>query len=217
MKKLRPVFLPAALAALTVLLSGCSLLNRASNSSSVPAQSSSSAAESAPPSSSQPASSEEDPASGHAVTPNEPAQSQPGRVLDITTDNAEFNRKFAENPVDKAYIKESDKAVSTIDMVNVSEKYAGLWQKEIDHAWSELTKKISTDSSGKPAKLKAEQKSWEDGKTAGLKKISDEALAAGGSMAQVNEASAVMDFYRSRAAQLYRELYDYDKNYSYAG
>lgn len=213
----RSVSTLAALAALTVLLSGCSLFSRltGAQSSSAPPQSSSSAAESrsqAPP---QSASSQENPASGHVVTPGEPAESQPGRVLTVTTDSEAFDRKFADNPIDKAYISESDQAVSTVDMVNVSQKYAGVWQDEVDHAYSLLTTKMSTDSSGKPAQYRAEQKSWEDGKAAALKKISSDALAAGGSMAEVDAASAVMDFYRSRAAKVYRELYDYDKNFEF--
>jgi len=199
--------------ALAVLLPGCSLFHKSQQTSVTPESSSSSPA--SLPASSGPDSSE-DPASGHVVAPNEPTDSQPGRVLTITTDSKAFNQKFQSNPVDQAYIKESDQAISTVDMVNVSQKYAGLWQKEIGHAWSELQKKMKADSSGKPAALKAEQKKWEDGKDAALKKITGDALSAGGSMAEVNAASQEMDFYRSRAAQLYRELYDYDKNYSYA-
>ena len=74
---------------------------------------------------------------------------------------------------------------------------------------------MATDSSTKPQQLKAEQKQWLSGKSAALKKISSAAQAAGGSMAQVNEAGGIMDFYRSRAAQIYKELYSYDKDYSY--
>lgn len=212
----RSVSTLAALAALTVLLSGCSLFShlKGTQSSSSPAQSSSSAAEeSSSRAPSQPASS--DPASGHVVTPGEPADSQPGRVLTVTTDSEAFDKKFADNPIDKAYISESDQAVSTVDMVNVSQKYAGVWEDEADHAYSLLTKKMSTDSSGKPAQYKAEQDKWESGRAAALKKINSDALAAGGSMAEVDAASAVMDFYRSRAAQIYRELYDYDKDFSF--
>lgn len=34
-------------------------------------------------------------------------------------------------------------------------------------------------------------------------------------MAQVDEASRVMDYYRSRAVELYEELYAIDPNYTY--
>ena len=152
----------------------------------------------------------------HVVTPAEPASSQNGPVINIQTDNKEFDAKFRQNPIDKSYISESAAAVSNIDMVNVSNKYAGLWQKEIDYAWSGLQKYMKADSSTRPAALKAEQQKWEGGKAAALQKIAADAQAAGGSMAQVDASSKTMDFYRSRANQLYRELYGYDKNYAYA-
>lgn len=215
MKRNRPVSVLAAGFALLFLLSACSIGNHAANESSSSQMSSSGVSSQV----SSQSSSEGDPASGdpsNSAAPQDPDDSQPGRVLDITTDNKKFDQKFSENPIDKAYIKESDEAVSTVDMVNVSQKYAELWQKEIDHAWSELSQKMATDSSKKPAALKAEQQKWEDGKEAALKKIADDAYSAGGSMAEVNAASQKMDFYRSRAAQLYRELYDYEAEYSYA-
>lgn len=218
MKKNLTVSVLAGALAMAALLPGCSLFRRSVESSAKPQSSSSSPSSPAASSqiSSEPASSSEDPASGHVVTPAQPAESQPGPVLTITTDSAAFNEKFAGNPVDKAYIKESNKAVSTVDMVNVSQKYAGLWQTEITHAWSMLSQKMSTDSSGRPAALKSEQQKWESGREAALKKITNDALSAGGSMAEVNAASETMDFYRSRAAQLYRELYDYDPDFSFA-
>jgi Protein of unknown function (DUF1311). len=150
------------------------------------------------------------------VLMSQPSESQNGPVLTVETDDKAFDKKFADNPIDKVYISEAAKAVSNVDMVNVSEKYSTIWQQEITHAYAELTKQMKTDSSTKPQQLKAEQAQWENGKGAALKKIGDDAQAEGGSMAQVNEASKVMDFYRGRAAQLYRELYSYDKNYSYA-
>ncbi len=147
---------------------------------------------------------------------SQPAESQNGPVLTVKTDDKEFDKKFAENPIDKAYVKESATAISNVDMVNVSEKYSGIWQKEIDGAYKALTKAMSTDSSQKPKQLKAEQEKWESGKTAALQKISAEAQAAGGTMAQVDAASKTMNYYRDRAAKLYRQLYSYDKNYIYA-
>jgi hypothetical protein len=205
--------LAGVLALALLVLPGCSH-HQAKEAAATPASSSSMASSTA--SSQQEASSEENQDSSQTSALSGPSESQPGPVLKITTDSAAFNQKFADNPLDKAYVKESNQAVSTVDMVNVSQKYAGLWQKEIDHAWKELLEKMKTDSSGQPAKLQAEQKKWEAGKSAALKKINSDALAAGGSMAEVNEASQVMDFYRNRAAQLYRELYQYESNYSYA-
>lgn len=199
-------------------VTGCSKWKNDS-SSTVPAGGIVTASSAASGSASRQAGSPSAPASSddtHVVTPGEPASSQNGPVIDIQTDNKEFDAKFKQNPIDKSYISESAAAVSNIDMVNVSNKYAGIWQKEIDHAWSGLEKHMKTDSSTRPAALKAEQQKWEDGKAAALQKIAADAQAAGGSMAQVDASSKTMDFYRSRANQLYRELYGYDKSYTYA-
>jgi uncharacterized protein YecT (DUF1311 family) len=214
MKRNLPASILAGALALALLLPGCSLFHSAQETSSAPEESSSSSASSQ--TSSLPASSGESVSSADSAVVSDPSDSQPGRVLKITTDNEAFDQKFGENPLDQAYIKESDQAVSTVEMVNVLDQFSALWEKEITHAWSQLQIKTSTDSSNKPAALKAEQQKWEAGKDAALKKIADDSLSAGGSMAVVDAASEKMDFYRSRAAQLYRALYEYDKNYSYA-
>lgn len=214
-RKLLSVLL--AFAILTSLLAGCGnnskikevgSFSSVSNSSTVSSQApvSSSASSEALPSSS----------SASSAQPNEPAESQPGQVIVIQTDDKAFDKKFAANPIDKAYIKESNQAFSNVEMVNVSNKFSGLWQKEITHAYSELTEHMKLDSSKKPETLRAEQETWLKGKSEAFKIINQTAQATGGTMAEVNSASAIMDYYRSRAAQIYKELYGYDKNYNYA-
>lgn len=217
MKKRQFLSVAAAFLAVSFLFAGCTLfqntkpsnvssqtdsLSSVQSSSSVPQETSSKPGES---SSSKPSS-----------TVSQTEDSQPGPVLTIQTDDKEFNEKFKQNPIDKKYIEESNNAISNVDMVNISNNYAEIWQDEITHAYSELKEKMAVDSSDKPKKYQAEQENWEKNKTAALKKISDAALSEGGSMAQVNEASQIMDFYRSRAAQLYHELYGYDQKYTYA-
>ena len=211
MKNKRKLCLAAAFAVAVTAFAGCGMLK--GGESSVPA---SSLGESSQAASSQPASSaQSEPASSgvHVVTPNEPAESQPGPVIDIETDSKEFNALFKENPIDKKYIEESNKAFSNVEMVQLSNKYAGIWEKEVTSVYNKVVKLASGDAL---SKIKAEQTAWVNGKTEAIKKIGDEAQAGGGTMAQVNTASGIMDYYRSRAAQLYRQLYSYDKNYSYA-
>lgn len=211
MKKTKLFSLFAAMCAAAVLFGGCSLFSGKNASSAVPAASfGSSSAQSSSGVSSQASSRAASSSSELSSHPNQPTGSQPGPVLTITTDSEAFNEKFKGNPIDKAYIAESNKAISTVDMVNVSRKYTKVWQNEVDSAWSELQKYKY------PEALGAEQRKWEDGKAAALRKISEDAQSAGGSMAEVNAASQTMDFYRSRAAQLYRELYNYKKDFSYA-
>lgn len=203
----------ACACAAALLLGGCALFRSEdkSSSSAVPAASfgSSAVSQESAGSSSEAESALSSAASSQAMS--EPASSEPGPVITIQTDSEAFNAKFKDNPIDKAYIAASNKSVSTVDMVNVSNQYSQLWEAEVKHAYSELTKAAGADS-----KFKDEQQKWESGKDAALKKIGKDAAAAGGSMAQVNEASQIMDYYRSRAAQLYRELYDYNKNFDYA-
>lgn len=141
---------------------------------------------------------------------------QQGPVLTVRTDSEAFDRLFAENPLDKKYKAEIAAAVSNLEMAKVSDRYAELWRAETDRAWAELQKPMKLDSSGKPAALEAEQRKWEDGREAALKKIADDAQAAGGSLAQVETSSRVMEFYRGRAAQLYRELYGYTQKFQLA-
>ena len=213
MKKILTILLLAVFAAAAA--SGCS---KDSSPSAVPAGGVAASSAVSGPASSQ-AAAPSAPASSDGASssaPFEPASSQNGPVIDIQTGDQAFDAKFKQNPVDKSYIKESAAAVSNIDMVNVSNKYAAAWQNEIDHAWSELQKYMKADSSSRPASLKAEQQKWEGGRAAALQKIAADAQSAGGTMAQVDAASKTMDFYRSRANQLYRELYSYDKNYTYA-
>ena len=63
--------------------------------------------------------------------------------------------------------------------------------------------------------LESEQQAWSDGTEAALEEFRADAQAVGGTMAQVDEASRVMDYYRSRAVELYEELYAIDPNYTY--
>lgn len=151
-----------------------------------------------------------------SVAGNEPTQSQPGQVIVIQTDDKEFDKLFKANPIDKKYIQDSNKAFSSVEMIQLSQKYADIWSKEVTHAYAELTKHMQLDSSMKPKELRAEQEKWVSGKAEALQKINDAAQAAGGTMAEVDAASGVMDYYRTRAAGVYKALYGYDKNYSYA-
>ena len=65
-------------------------------------------------------------------------------VIPIETDSPEFNKLFAENPIDASYVKEMADAVSTLDMVAVCRKYAELWEAEIDGGMEKLLS-LATD------------------------------------------------------------------------
>ena len=65
-------------------------------------------------------------------------------VIPIETDSPEFDKLFAENPIDASYVKEMADAVSTLDMVAVCRKYAELWEAEIDGGMEKLLS-LATD------------------------------------------------------------------------
>lgn len=212
----RNVRIFAVLLCAALLLPGCHKTDDAAvaPANTVPAssQADSSQAPSSDAPSSQAASSEQT-ASQEARQSN--ASSQGGIVKTAGTDSKEFNEKFSKNPVDASYTKEIKKAIATADMEKVFDKYAGLWEKEIIHAYAALKKALPSDSA-KWKQIEADQKAWESGKDAALKKIGDDAMAQGGTYARVQASSDGMEYYRSRAVQLYRQLYDCDKNYTYA-
>lgn len=142
----------------------------------------------------------------------EPSEDSPGQVLPVETEDPDFDEKFADNPIDQAYIQDNNQAISNKDMVEVSQKYAEIWREEVTYAYDTLLGKVS-DS--RKAALESEQQTWSDGTEEALAQFHEDAQAVGGTMAQVDEASRVMDYYRSRAAELYKELYAIDPNYTY--
>lgn len=206
---------PALILAAALALSGCSGKNPDASSpeaSSGPAVSAKSAVSQDAPGTgaASPAPSEASSAAGPqggSVSQNEPVRS-------IQTDDAEFGAKFKKNPIDKQYLAEMENAVSNTDMVKVSDKYAGAWQKEITHAYGSLKKALQAEP-GKWKTIETDQQAWESGKDAALQKIASDAEAAGGSLGLVDAASNAMNFYRDRAAKLYGELYAVDKDYTY--
>lgn len=209
MKKM--VWLLAVLCAAGLICSGC---NKAEDASSAASSSTVSSAISQEASSGQNSSAVSGQESSSANSQGG-SVSQGEMVKTESTDSEAFNAKFKQNPIDAKYIPEMKKAMSNTAMAAVSSKYAGIWEKEINHALSELEDQLDSDSD-KKAKVEEEQKEWEAGRAAALKKISDDAQTLGGSMARVEAASKGMDFYRSRAAALYRELYDCEPDYTYA-
>lgn len=141
------------------------------------------------------------------------AESSVNEVVDtITTDNEEFNKLFAENPLDAAYKRESGENYSAVDMEQTATKFAGLWQAEIDSAYKKL---LEFSSGTEKDQYKAEQEKWIAETPNALEKILEEAQEEGGSMANVTAAGNTMEYYRARAAQIYRALYNYDKEFQF--
>ena len=165
--------------------------------------------------SSRPASAAKASSAADAQTPAGRGSGNENVVNPVSTDSEAFNIKFKSNPIDAKYAAEMDDAESTTDIVTVSDKYANVWSKEIDHAYAELKKALASDT-GKWSGVESGQKAWEAGKDAEIQKINAQAQEGGGSMARITQASQIMEYYRSRAAELYRILYGVEPNFTYA-
>lgn len=131
-------------------------------------------------------------------------------VIPIETDSPEFDAKFKENPIDAAYVAESANLVSTIEIVEACERYAALWEKEIDVGMEKLLSLATDDRE----QYKKEQEDWETGREANLKALAEQ--AGEGSLGQIEAAGSRMDFFRARANAVLRELYSYDPDFTYA-
>ena len=126
-------------------------------------------------------------------------------------DEAAFEEKFLQNPIDTAYQGEMDLAMSNVDMIDTANKYKDIWLSEIDAAYKYLLDLTSGDEKGA---YKLDQQNWLDQSAADLQEIRE--AAGSGSMASVTVATNTMEYYRSRAKALYAEVYRYDPGYSYA-
>lgn len=217
----------AALVAFLVFtgsLTGCNLFKNGGGDSSAPASSSSqppAAISSSSDSSVAPQSSEQEASSSSSkastVTSNanqvKTSSSTDQLVFPIQTNDKAFDALFKKNPIDASYIANAGSAYSNAALTKLNQQYASYWQAEIDSAYKKL---LETANSTDKATFKTEQEQWVNATPAALKKISKDVLAAGGSAPQVEVSSKIMEYYRTRAAQVFKELYGYDKNYTYA-
>ncbi len=150
-----------------------------------------------PSSSSEPTVSQED-----AITP--------GPVSAVSSQaQSAFEAKWAQNPLDAAYDKESGDAESTKEITELDNKYALQWESAVVDAYQKLMQASSNDAS-----LKSEQEKWESGKADVLRQI-QESQQGNGTAGSMAVANATMSFYRGRAKQLYQELYQYDPDFTF--
>ena len=141
---------------------------------------------------------------GDAITPG------PGLVSAVSSQaQSAFEAKWAQNPLDAAYDKESGDAESTKEITELDNKYAVQWESAVVDAYQKLMQASNNDAS-----LKSEQEKWESGKAAALQQI-QESQQDNGTAGSMAVANATMAFYRDRAKQLYQELYQYDPDFTF--
>jgi ABC-type glycerol-3-phosphate transport system substrate-binding protein len=192
MKKLT-AFLAAAMLLSAVALTGCS---QSAEEGSSTESAVSSAVEST-------AASED--VSSEVVSSEDASSEEESRDPESTTDD--FTTVFAENPIDTDYEQQMAEAVTSQDMIAVSTTYAGLWEAEVAHAYDLLLQSGAPD-------IAEEEATWESTKDDQLQALYD-TIGDDGSAALVSRASVTMNFYRDKAEELYRQLYQYNPDFTY--
>ena len=123
-----------------------------------------------------------------------------------------FEAYFKKNPIDQAHTEAQTTAYSNADIVKVENQFSEIWQKEIDSCYEKL---LTIASKEDQAAIEQAQTKWSAEKQSKLDEISQDAQQNGGTMASVQTATNTMNFYRDRAKELYRSLYNYDQSYGY--
>lgn len=120
---------------------------------------------------------------------------------EIKTGDVEFDRRFAENPIDGPFQFNYLLCSSTASMAAVCEETAGQWKNVIDTAYRAAM--ALADDAGRQT-LKAEQDRW----AAGL----EDRLAAieSGPSDEFEKPLEALQLYRQRAAELCKAKYDLD-------
>lgn len=155
--------------------------------------------ESLPPSS---AASQED--SGSETSSEESSESQ------TETPAKSFEEKFAENQLDPAYEEAGMYAVTSKDMADLAVLYAGYWEQEVDMAYDKLMEL----SDNEPSFIE-EQNTWINGRKEAMQQIADQVAGIGGSMRSVESACLKMEYFRTRAMEIYKEIYTYDPDFTF--
>lgn len=139
------------------------------------------------------------------------ATSETSSQQDSDQSEESFEKKFSENPLDAAYNAQMDAVTTNLDMINTTTTFAGLWNDEVNHAFDLLLK--ATDGSAKAA-VEKQKEQWEDELESKLQDIA-ESVTGDGSAIRLERAMRVKDFYRTQAMNLYEQLYQYDKDFTY--
>lgn len=117
------------------------------------------------------------------------------------TDNSDFNTLFSQNSLDASYQQAMADATET-SMNNIAAQYIGYWQTEVDNAYNTLL--TLTDS---PDTFSSRQEEWAANAETQKQEIYDNVEGGGGTMAVLSAHTEVMSVYKTRAAELYEEIY----------
>ena len=138
-----------------------------------------------------------------AVQPNSSTSSQ---------NNTNFDEYFSQNPITAAHNEESGSVYTTNDMLQVEEKFAGIWAKEVDHAYELCQQNLPSDVL---SSVKADHEAWLSTQHADLADIRADGQQAGGTLGSVQIATDSAAYYEKEAKKLYQVLYENNISYQY--
>ena len=138
-----------------------------------------------------------------AVSPNSSTSSQ---------NNTDFDEYFSQNPITAAHNEESGSVYTTNDMLQVEEKFSGIWAKEVDHAYELCQQNLPSDIF---SSVKADHETWLSTQHADLADIRADGQQAGGTLGSVQIATDSAAYYEKEAKKLYQVLYENNISYQY--
>jgi len=117
-----------------------------------------------------------------------------------------FQEAFSKNPIDQAFDREGNEAVTTVEMVTVVSKFSDIWEAEVAIADKKARKALTGDAL--TAHTNA-QKQWENTKDSQLDQIREEAQNnVGGSGLALEVGTLTSEFYRARVYSIYLAVYE---------
>ncbi len=123
----------------------------------------------------------------------------------VFTDDEDFNRLFAENRLNKEYNEEMKLPETVADMRVVTEDFCRRWQSEAENAYDKLYKALE-DMPAEQEKLAQSQEQWRSELEETEQSFIMEA-SGNGTYGMLAADSAMMNYYKSRAAVLYHQIY----------
>ena len=108
--------------------------------------------------------------------------------------------------------EESGSVYTTNDMLQVEEKFAGIWAKEVDHAYELCQQNLPSDIF---SSVKADHETWLSTQHADLADIRADGQQAGGTLGSVQIATDSAAYYEKEAKKLYQVLYENNISYQY--
>ncbi len=119
------------------------------------------------------------------------------------TDNEKFNEIFKDNALDKAYDEDLKNAATTKEMMNITDTYAAKWKEMVDKAYQALSESLEGSNS---EKLIESQNKWTQGLSE-IKNSFQEEAQQGGTEGLIAAETAMMNYYKGRAAKLFEQIY----------